>query len=284
MPNILDALVTLKNTSSFLIADSDRGNRIQRIGAGLEGYVRDLFAGTLYQAMPAEERLSKYEAAFSYFGTANQPPDAILRDGDAIEVKKVDGLNASIQLNSSPPKSTLLASDSRINKTCKSLAEAEGWLEKDLFYVVGSLSENKLARLWFIYGDCYAASHETYENIYQRAKTAVANGFEEVELSDTNEIAGIPNVDPLKITHLRVRGMWIIKNPSVVFEEYITAKSTGFKAYCIMRADKYDSFPESSRKAFEAALDGKMDISDIKIPNPDNPAEILNAKLIRYEI
>ncbi len=284
MSNILDAFVTLKNTSDFTLQEGESGNSIQIVGGGLERFVKDLFADSLSQKLSKEKRLEKHDKAFSYHGNANQPPDAILKNGDVIEVKKVDGLNSDVQLNSSPPKKFLLSSDTRINKTCRQLAKKEKWTKKDIFYAIGSQKDKKLRRLWFIYGDCYAASHDKYEVHSNRIKKVILEEYHGVALPETNEIAGIPSVDPLGITRLRVRGMWIIKNPSVVFSDYIKANDSKFKAYCILRADKYNSFPEKSRQKFEAELSSKMSIKDIKIPDPDNPANILNAKLIKYEV
>jgi hypothetical protein len=284
MTNILDAFITLKNSSAYTLGAGEGGNSIQLVGSSLEAFVSNLFSNSLDPNIDTQARTERHNEAFSYLGAANQPPDAILKSGDAIEVKKVDSLNGSIQLNSSPPKAKLLSTDTRINNTVKELAERGGWTEKDIFYAVGSQSNNQLKRLWFIYGDCYAASHDTYERINNRVKQSIASGFDKIELADTNEIAGIPGVDPLKITHLRVRGMWIIKNPSVVFSDFIEDKEAEFKAYCILKKDKYYSFSQESRDKFEQALDDKLSISDIKIPHPDNPAEIIEARLIKYEI
>ena len=284
MNDILQAFITLKKSTSFRVRNGSSGNIIQLVGSGLEDYVKDLFSGIHDPAVAARERLRKRSSAFSYLGTSNQPPDGILRGGDAIEVKKVDSLRGRIQLNSSPPKVKLLSADTRINSTCREIAIREGWEEKDIFYVVGSQAGNRLARLWFVYGDCYAASHQIYESVYQRVKNSIANDFDGVKLADTNEIAGIPKIDPLDITSLRVRGMWLIKNPSVVFEDYIESSQAEFKAYSIMRASKYGSFDSTSKRRFEEALDDTLGVTDIEIPDPDNPANIINAKLIKYEI
>jgi hypothetical protein len=261
----------------------DKGNSIQLVGGGLENFVVALFSGTLGQSLGRAEEQSKISAAFSYLGTSNQPPDAILKGGDAIEVKKVDSLKSSIQLNSSPPKSKLLASDTRINKTCRELAETEGWKEKDIIYAIGSQENSLVKRLWFVYGDCYAASHEVYENVSERISGAIKDSLPDIDLSDTNEIAGVPNVDPLKITHLRVRGMWIIKNPSVVFSNFVESSDASFKAYCIMREDKFLNISEKSRKTFEENVDNHLSLTTIDIPDPDNPAVTLKARLIKYE-
>lgn len=79
-----------------------------------------------------------------------------------------------------------------------------------------------------------------------------------IELGETNEIARVNKVDPLGITYLRVRGMWGIEHPSKVFE-YITTKNS------------------------RNAILQKCNVKDVKIKNPNNPANLLEAVLIEYE-
>lgn len=76
-------------------------NRINNAGNGLEEYVKDLFSNTFNHN--SDERLIKQSEVFSYLGNAKNPPDAMLRDGDAIEVKKIES-DSPLQLNSSYPK------------------------------------------------------------------------------------------------------------------------------------------------------------------------------------
>jgi hypothetical protein len=283
MATILDAFITLSKTPNYALGDGEKGNRIQIVGGGLEEFIKDLFADTL-NPTSTEEKLAKRSATFSYSGTANQPPDAILRNGDAIEVKKVDSLNGNVQLNSSPPKSKLLANDSRINKACRQLAETEGWQEKDMLYAVGSQVNNQLIRLWFAYGDCFAASHDVYDQVSSRITNSIASNFDETELATTNELAGVPKVDPLNLTYLRVRGMWIIQNPSVIFAQHIQESTKNFKAYCVLREEKYYSFNDEILSNFEQSLNDNLAIKDIEILDPDNPESKIKAKLVSYEI
>lgn len=41
----------------------------------------------------------------------------------------------------------------------------EKWTEKDLIYCVGHTSDSEIKSLWMVYGDIYAAQHETYQVI-----------------------------------------------------------------------------------------------------------------------
>ena len=109
------------------------------------------------------EKNKIFSQNFSYIGNQNNPPDLIIRNGDAIEIKKIENLNSAIALNSSYPKAKLHADSPMITKSCR---ECEDWREKDILYVIGVVAkENILKSLWFVYGDCYAAEKEIYEKI-----------------------------------------------------------------------------------------------------------------------
>lgn len=283
MGNILDAIISLKGARNLFVADGESGNRIQIVGSGLEDFVKSIFSDSVNDSI--ETKKAKYSFSLDYAGNANNPPDIIVKGGDAIEVKKVDSLKGDVQLNSSPPKAKLLASDTRINKTCRELAKRDGWTEKDIIYAIGSLTKKKeLRRLWLVYGDCLAADHDVYESAAQRVKDAIGASFEKTELGDTNELGSVPKIDPLGITRLRVRGMWIIKNPSKVFEEHFDDhdKHAKFRSYSIMRETKYQSFDTAVRERFESNLDDSLRMETIKIHNPNNPIELIDARLITY--
>ncbi len=90
-----------------------------------------------------------YNQAFSYLGNQNNPPDIIIKNGDSIEVKKVQGNASGIALNSSYPKSKLYSDCSMITAHCK---DCENWDIKDIFYIIGNTDDNDLKTLWFVYG------------------------------------------------------------------------------------------------------------------------------------
>jgi hypothetical protein len=56
-------------------------------------------------------------------GNANNPPDSMLKGGDAIEVKKVGSHSSQIQLNSSFPKDKLHSHDRLITRECVNCEE-----------------------------------------------------------------------------------------------------------------------------------------------------------------
>lgn len=168
-----------------------------------------------------------------------------------------------------------------ISSACRN---AEDWNEKDIIYAVGVVNRNKLKHLCMIYGRDYCASAECYDRIRKKIKYGVET-IQNVEFAPTRELGRVNRVDPLGITYLRVRGMWHIENPWKVFG-YVYQRNlqADFNVMCIINLEKWNSF-ENHEQLF--ALQEKysaLKITDVKIKNPDNPAQLYNAKLISYEI
>jgi hypothetical protein len=277
MSNILKAILNIiKHSKNLDIANFNTGsNRANNMGVALEVFVKNAFANTFDENSEVIKN-NKYNEIFSYLGNQNNPPDMILHNSDAIEVKKIESENSSIALNSSYPKNKLYKSDTRITEACRT---CENWEEKDIIYAIGYIKQNKLKYLWLIYGDCYAAD----KNIYQRIADTISNGLNnisDIEFAQTNELGGVKKVDPLGITNLRIRGMWHIENPSRVFS-YITNKNTdNFALRCLMRKEKFLSFSKEDRIKLEQLQD--LSITDVKIKNPDNPAQLIDCKLLEW--
>ena len=275
MSNILKAIINIAQNPVVELKNTYSGrNTINNIGEALEAYIQDAFAGTIDET-DSTNRNQVISRVFSYMGNQNNPPDIILRNGDAIEVKKIQSKGAAIALNSSYPKHKLYSTDPRITESCKT---CEDWSTKDIIYAVGVTSDKILNHLWFVYGDCYAASKEIYSRIGEKIKNGVLE-ISDIEFSETKELGRINKVDPLGITNLRIRGMWHIDNPLKVFKEvYISEESNIFNLSCIMRKDKFNSFNDDDK----TAINNNQNISsaDIEIKNPDNPAQLLKAKLI----
>lgn len=280
MSNILNAIINIEsNPVEKLKATYSGSNSINNIGEALELYVQDAFANTLSET-DKTIRNSKVEAVFSYLGNQNNPPDIILQNGDAIEVKKIQSKGSAIALNSSYPKHKLYADDPKITDACR---DCEKWEEKDIIYAVGVVTRKEdLTHLWLVYGDCYAANKEIYERVGKVIKEGVTE-IPDIEFSETKELGRVNKVDPLGITNLRIRGMWHINNPLKVFSDYYTANDASkFTLTCILREDKFNSFPSVNKNAI--ANHSNISLSDIKIKNPDNPAKLINAKLIILEL
>ena len=278
--SIVDAIVNLvKNPVTSLVREYHSRNRANNAGDALEEYVKDLFAGTF--DMREDERLERLESVFSYLGNNSNPPDAMLRGGDAIEVKKIETVDASLALNSSYPKHTIRADSPMISEACRN---AEDWREKDMLYVVGSVHNNMLKHLVMVYGLDYCAS----ESCYQRLKTHIAEGvnaIEGVEFAETKELGRVNRVDPLGITYLRVRGMWGIENPWTVFK-YVYQRDMRMKLnfMALINERKWQTLPDAGRLLELSKRNPRLKVSDVKIKDPDNPAHLNAAKLIQFDV
>jgi len=281
MTNILQALKNL--TENPVIDISARyqvigRNRANSMGEALEAYVKDLFCDT-FNIQNEIEKNKVYSEKFSYIGNQNNPPDLMITSGDAIEVKKIESVGSQIALNSSYPKNKLYSDSPMITEECRT---CEDWSEKDIIYVVGVLQQDKLKALWFVYGDCYAATKDIYERIKNKISEGV-NGLPDVEFSESKELGRVNRVDPLGITYLRIRGMWGIDNPVHVFDYLTTIEDeSDLTVNAILLSEKYNSFPESDRRAIENITSDNFSISDVEIKSPNNLARLLPAKLIKF--
>lgn len=280
--NILKAIMNLVDTPHYKLRETyqENHNRANSMGDALEEYIKDIFSGT-YDTQDQKDRLERISEVFSYLGNNSNPPDAMLKNGDAIEVKKIETNNSALALNSSYPKHKLYVDSNMISSACKN---AENWKEKDIIYAVGVVNNDKLLNLSFVYGLDYCASEETYTKI----KTKIKDGVEcipGVEFAETKELGRVNKVDPLGITYLRVRGMWGIENPWTVFN-YIYKKDSKkeFNFFALINKEKYLEFSNEDRKEFEVFAKNRdlLHITEVKVKNPDNPAKLNDAYLITY--
>lgn len=274
--NIINAIFNLVNNPITSLKDVQQGNnRANQAGIALEEYVKDLFSGSFN--LSENERLKRYNEVFSYLGNASNPPDAMLKNGDAIEVKKIESRHSALALNSSYPKHTLLANSPMISTACRN---AENWEEKDMIYVVGVVNNHTIQDLCMVYGLDYCASDECYSRIKSIIKSGVES-IQGVDFAETKELGKVNRLDPLGITYLRVRGMWGIENPWTVFnyiyQRDITSK---FNFMCLINRDKWDSFDNTA--LLLNLKHNNFKIIDVEIKDPDNPAKLRQAKLITF--
>lgn len=284
MNNIISAIINLvENPKIELIRKGSSHNRANNMGEALEEYIKDLFANTV-EIEDEQVRNAAMAATFSYLGNQNNPPDSMLHGGDAIEVKKIESKGASLALNSSYPKHKIYADSPMLNKACK---EAENWTVKDIIYAVGVLNKSAqtLDSLAFVYGEDYCASKEIYESIILPIKSTITDATAHLERIESNELAHINKVDPLGITYLRIRNMWGIDNPFTVFKYvYTRDPNKKFNFMCIINTDKFNSFDNTSDLYDLSNRNTNLSIQDIRIKNPDNPAQLREAKLITFGI
>ena len=80
----------------------------------------------------------------------------------------------------------------------------------------------------------YAADEEVYTNIKDSICDVLKNS-NEFDFSETNEIGRINYVDPLKITNLRIRGMWLLQPPYKVFDYlYLYDNKANFQSIALI--------------------------------------------------
>lgn len=279
MTNILEAIINITNNPVVEIKTHYRArNRANNVGEALEMFVKDAFANTI-QEQDEQIRNTRFSQVFSWLGNQNHPPDIMIRQGDAIEVKKTQSADNDLALNSSYPKSNIQSKSNMITQECRT---CENWIEKDLIYCVGHTTDDSIQSLWMVYGNIYAAKHETYQIIKQK----ITDGISEIpnlELAETNELGRVNRVDPLGITNLRIRGMWQIQNPRRVFD-YLHSAGDTFELVAVIPTHKYNSFPTDSKSRIENLGNSSLNILDVQVKNPNNPASLIDAKLIIFRL
>lgn len=183
----------------------------------------------------------------------------MVQGGDSIEVKKTETLFSELQLNSLHHKAKLFASSHLINNHCRN---CEVWIEKDIIYSIGHIPKNSkvLSSLWLVYGSIYAAE----EDVYIKLKSTITESLEntpEINFSETKELGRVNYVDPLKITNMRIRGMWLLQPPVKVYDYiYEYNSNLKFQLVAAVPTEKYNSFHVSSRNILE-----QLDNENLKI-------------------
>jgi len=283
MSNIIKAFINIVNNYETNVQTLTQGNnRANNMGEGLENYIKDVFANTLNENN-MQKKLEILSDTFSYQGNKNNPPDLILKNSDAIEIKKLESKNSAIALNSSYPKAKLYANSPMITTACRG---CEDWSEKDMLYAIGHLPKGtqQLKSLWLIYGDCFCADME----IYERIKSTISQGINtipDVEFTETKELGKVKKVDPLGITDLRIRGMWHIANPTKIFDYvYEYDESKRFQLVCLMKKEKYEGLPLEDREALESLSVDGVEILDVRIKSPNNPVILVDSKLLVFKV
>lgn len=280
MANIITAIINIvTNPKVALMRHYAANNRANSMGDALEEYVKDIFAGTVEEPNE-QERVRKISNVFSYLGNASNPPDSMLRGGDAIEVKKMEGYQA-LALNSSHPKRVLRSNNPKISQHCR---DCEEWTERDMLYIVGTCTGNAIKHLSFIYGTEYCADIETYSRIEDVVKNGLES-LEDVEFAPTNELGRLNRVDPLGITNLRIRGMWTLENPINVFRYVYTRDNRkDFTLMALINVEKYHTFREVSDLEGLIGSVANLEITDVAVKNPNNPAQLVPCKRITFEV
>jgi len=275
MSNILEALINIVENKDYKIKEyTSGGNRAQNMGEALEQYILDAFCNS-FEKKDKYERIEKHQEVFSFLGSKNKIPDAILKNKEALEIKKSTS-ESSIQLNSSYPKHTLVASDKRI-KSSALICEEIKWEQKEMLYCFGCIpdGENHIKSMWFVYGRVFCDLQEVYEEIITKIKNNLDDDY------TGNELGGAKGVDSLKITTLRVRGMWVIEHPQKVFSNLVEDwGNNNFEVKAIIPKNIYEGLPEDSKNRI---ADSPLTIEEIELPDPTNRAQNIDCVFIYYK-
>ncbi len=277
MSNILEAICNITTHSNFDLTSTYVGrNRANSMGDALEQYMKDAFANTF--DLSEVERMQIHQDVFSWLGSQNNPPDMMLKGGDAIEVKKTQSANSSLALNSSYPKAHIYSNSKMITESCRN---CESWTKKDIIYCVGHTSDRQLKSIWMVYGNIYAAEETTY----QRIKSTISSGIgsiEDVMFAETKELGRVNRIDPLGITNLRIRGMWQIENPRKVFSYLHEPTQSPFELIAIIPTYKYNEFPPTSRSRIERLQTAGWSLERTLVKDPNNPANLIDCQLTKW--
>jgi hypothetical protein len=227
-------------------------------GKPFEIFAKNMFAGCLGALSSHVD--AAWERTFSWRGSANHPPDFMIRGGDALEVKIQEGVG-QIQLNSSPPKRTLKVTDPRIQDGCRT---SEDWSEKDFVYFIGKANKEFVEALWLIDGSCIADKASTYDMIFDNLALKVSD----LGGGSGNEIGRLNKVDSLRATSLRIRAMWLLDHPARVFQSVLLPPEDGaFVLNALISADKWNSYSNEEVAAVTALSGNGLNVQRIEIPD-----------------
>lgn len=215
-------------------------------GKPFEIFAKNMFAGCL-GALPSNVDTA-WKRTFSWLGSLNAPPDFMIWNGDAVEVKQQGGVG-QIALNSSPPKQTLKVDDPRIEEACRT---CENWVEKDFLYFIGKTNPEFVEALWLVDGRCMADNADVYDLIFGNLSVTVSS----LGGQPTNELGRFNRVDALKSTSLRIRAMWSIEHPATTFKEHFSPPKSGhFVLNVLISAKKWDAYPVEQIAAVQQLSD-----------------------------
>ena len=276
--NIINAIINIIDEQQRKNNFSSSCNYNQyKMGQPLEDYVKDAFSGAI--KLEKNDKIKYREAAFSFCSSKNNPPAAILRKGNAIEIIKVASIGG-IPLSSNYPKVKLSISDQRLSSFCRNVENGK-WDNKDIIYTIGCVNGEVLKSLAFVYGTVYFADEDYYLKLFKTIKNSFNNSS--FTLENTKELAHINGVDPLGITHFRARGVWSISHPFKAFNYLFSHNNNNhFELLAIIPLEKYNSFGNINKLEELSNHVRGLKIEDKKVINPNNKIELINTKIITY--
>ncbi len=291
-----NALVALNNllahNSSILTPIFRSNGQANTAGDSLEYFVKDIFCGSSFQYQYEDSKNKEYNKYLSWTGNSTNFPDFIVRDGIGVEPKKLDNeSHSSLSLNSSYPKDYIYPDSQNIPSELL-VDETERWDRKAILYVVGNkatrfnklgMVENKLISLWMAFGNTFVADRSVYLDTIDAIRSSIKKSG--ATLENSKEIARAKQIDPLGYTNLRVRGMYELRHPEVVFKNYkknINPETDSLgtnitRVYLVMLKTDYDLITDKPDFS-EYINNGHLYINDIEIADPNGSGQSLEAK------
>ena len=267
-----------------LALKNQNGPSTQSKGKPFELFAKNFYSGCLGALTDSVE--SAWSKTFSYLGSENHPPDFMVINGDAVEVKKLVN-TSSIQLNSSPPKQYLRSDDPRITKDCRS---CEQWVEKDFMYLVGKTTKEFVEAIWLVQGRCMFEPNQKYSNLVHQTKAALHSLGESEDFQSGTMVANQPNGDLANVksvdhtdSSLRIRGMWIVKHPSKLFSDFfIKPREKHFVFNFLVTQEKFNTYSEESINELSNCGDINLSIIKRQIQDPSNNLALLDVVHISW--
>ena len=128
----------------------------------------------------------------------------------------------------------------------------------------------------------YCADTTVYQDIFEQIKEGISS-IPNIDFSPTKELGRVNKIDPLGITSLRIRGMWLLENPFTVFKYvYQPITTANFNLFALVSTEHFDGF--NNKDALLSLVDevATLNIADVKVKNPNNPAKLINCKKITF--
>jgi hypothetical protein len=292
MSDVLLGLAHLIRYANFQVPSTRgiAGSTTVPLGKPFEVYCKDWLSLT----PPGNNavRTNHYLNAFSYFGSANNPPDVMYKggnSGDAFEFKKTQTPAAALSLNSSFPKNELTATSPSLLAAC---IHCEPWALRTFYYVVGHIAKNsdRVMSLWVVDGKFMADTHQRYGTVFNGIKQSVTNFIHQNSLHfiPSVEFGRVRKIDTLDRSVLRVRPMWELESPLTTFKNVPGVNIDGSKSvlHALILESRWNQYPLASRQAIQnlAGTAGFSLINLQRVPDPSSTNNTLSGKLIRYEV
>lgn len=278
------------NSSKLPPIISRKGGSSNSQGDYFEFFIKDIYCKESLQYPYKEEKENKYLEYFSWTGDASHFPDMIIRGGEGIETKKMNSDSKSIALNSSYPKDYLYMDTQNIPK--EMTEDNPHWNKKHIVYAVATVPKNingiqnedqKCSKIWLAFGNTFVADRLVYLNLINGIKLGAESSNPTAEFKPSKEIGRIKNVDPQQRTTLRLRGMWELASPSYLFEKFLKPDFAPQGSSQVNMVILTRDFENTDRKPdfSEFINNERLIIHEVEIPDPNNPANVLKAKIFQ---